>query len=265
MSYSVQAHEFPACFEEPLVALITPFPYARFRMSETESKPEFSLARRLVSEIVGTTFLLAAVVGSGIMSSRLSPNNEAIALLANTLATGAALVALILTFGPISGAHFNPIVTLTEARQGSLAWKEVPAYAVAQILGASLGVLAAHVMFDVPLFQLSTHARSGVRLMVSEGIATFGLIAVILSCSRSRPSVVPFAVAMYISAAYWFTSSTSFANPAATLARSLTNTSAGIHLHDTLGFIVGQGIGAFLALTLFTWLVPTASSPKGRV
>lgn len=177
-----------------------------------------SLGRRVVAEVVGTALLLAAVVGSGIMGERLAGGNVAVALLANTLATGAALVALILMFGPISGAHFNPAVTLADASQGGLPWREVPAYLAAQVLGAFSGVAAAHVMFGEPLFFASRHARAGIAQGVSEFVATFGLLAVIWGCARSRSSVVPFAVAAYITAAYWFTSSTSFANPAVTLA-----------------------------------------------
>jgi glycerol uptake facilitator-like aquaporin len=183
-----------------------------------------SFARRLVSEAVGTALLLAAVVGSGIMGERLSGGNVAIALLANTLATGAMLVALILTFGPISGAHFNPAVTLADAWQRGIAWRHVPAYIGAQIGGAFTGVAAAHLMFGEPIFAPSSHVRSGPAQMFSEFVATFGLLAVIWGCVRLRSSVVPYAVGAYITGAYWFTSSTSFANPAVTLARSMTGT-----------------------------------------
>jgi glycerol uptake facilitator-like aquaporin len=201
--------------------------------------------------------LLAAVVGSGVMGERLSGGNVAIALLANTLATGAALVALILTFGPISGAHFNPAVTLADASQGGLSWREVPAYVIAQLAGAFAGVAAAHLMFGLPLFSASRHVRSGAAQMFSEFIATFGLLAVIWGCVRFRPQSVPFAVAAYITAAYWFTASTSFANPAVTLARSLTDTFVGIRPVDCPGFIIAQLAGAAAATLLFRWLIPS--------
>ena len=215
------------------------------------------LSRRLAAEAVGTALLLAAVVGSGIMGERLAGGNVAIALLANTLATGAALVALILTFGPISGAHFNPAVTLADASQGGLGWRDVPAYVVGQIVGAFAGVAAAHLMFGEPLFTASRHARAGGAQMFSEFVATFGLLAVIWGCARLRTPAVPFAVAAYITAAYWFTASTSFANPAVTLARSMTDTFSGIRPSDAPGFIVAQLIGAAAATLLFRWLVPS--------
>jgi len=195
------------------------------------------LLRRAVAETVGTAMLLAAVVGSGIMGERLSGGNVAIALLANTLATGAALVALILTFGPISGAHFNPAVSLADASQGGLAWREVPAYIFAQLLGAFAGVATAHLMFGLPLLSTAGHVRAGMAQTFSEFVATFGLLAVIWGCVRFRPQAVPFAVAAYISAAYWFTASTSFANPAVTLARSMSDTFVGIRPVDVPGFI----------------------------
>ena len=213
-------------------------------------------ARRIAAETIGTAFLLAAVVGSGIMGERLAGGNVAIALLANTLATGAMLVVLILTFGPISGAHFNPAVTLADASQGGIAWREVPGYVIAQIAGAFIGVAAAHTMFGEPLFSVSQHARAGGAQLFSEFIATFGLLAVIWGCSRQRSSTVPFAVAAYITSAYWFTSSTSFANPAVTLARSLSDTFAGIRPMDAPGFIIAQLAGAAAATLLFRWLVP---------
>jgi len=223
-------------------------------------KPD--LARRALAECIGTALLLAAVVGSGIMGERLAGGNVAVALLANTVATGAALVALILAFGPISGAHFNPAVTLGEATQGGLAWSDVLPYLAAQGLGAFAGVAAAHVMFELPLFFASGHARSGPAQMFSEFVATFGLLAVIWGCARARPAVVvPFAVAGYITAAYWFTASTSFANPAVTLARSATDTFAGIRPADAPGFIVAQLLGAAAATGLFRWLLP-APRPK---
>jgi len=214
------------------------------------------LGRRLVAEAVGTAFLLAAVVGSGIMGERLAGGNVAVALLANTLATGAALVALILTFGPISGAHFNPAVTLADAAQGGLAWSDVGPYVVAQVVGAFGGVVAAHLMFELPVFFASRHARSGPAQAFSEFVATFGLLAIIWGCARAQPSMVPFAVAAYITAAYWFTASTSFANPAVTLARSATDTFAGIRPADAPVFIGAQLLGAGAATGLFRWLAP---------
>jgi len=219
----------------------------------------FTLAQRLTAEGVGTALLLAAVVGSGIMGERLAGGNVAVALLANTIATGAALVALILTFGPISGAHFNPAVTLADASQHGIAWPEVPLYIAAEVIGAFAGVAAAHVMFETPLFFASQHARSGLPQAFSEFVATFGLLAVIWGCARLRSSTVPFAVAAYITAAYWFTASTSFANPAVTLARSATDTFAGIRLSDAPAFIVAQLVGAASATALFRWLTPRSA------
>jgi glycerol uptake facilitator-like aquaporin len=215
-----------------------------------------TLARRLVAEALGTAFLLAVVIGSGIMGERLSGGNVAIALLANTLATGAGLVVLILTFGPVSGAHFNPAVTIAAASQRGLPWRETPLYLAAQVTGAFVGVAAAHLMFSEPLFSASTHVRAGSAQLTSEFIATFGLLATIWGCARSRPAAVPFAVGSYITAAYWFTSSTSFANPAVTLARAASNTFAGIRPADAPGFILAQLFGAAAATVLFSWLVP---------
>jgi glycerol uptake facilitator-like aquaporin len=212
--------------------------------------------RRLVAEAIGTALLLAAVVGSGIMGERLSGGNVAIALLANTMATGAALVALILTFGPVSGAHFNPAVTIADASQGGIAWRDVPGYVAAQVGGAVAGVWSAHLMFELPVLMLSRHQRSGPAQVFSEFVATFGLVAVIWGCSRRRAAAVPFAVAAYIVAAYWFTASTSFANPAVTLARSLSDTFAGIRPADVLPFVLAQGAGAAAATLLFRWLTP---------
>jgi glycerol uptake facilitator-like aquaporin len=213
--------------------------------------------KKIAAEAIATALLLAAVVGSGIMGERLAGGNVAIALLANTVATGAALVALILTFGPISGAHMNPAVTLCAAWQRALPWREVPGYIAAQIAGAFAGVAAAHTMFGEPLFSASTHARAGSAQVCSEFIATFGLLAVIWGCVRSRPSSVPYAVGAYITSAYWFTASTSFANPAVTLARAATNTFAGIRPADTPAFIAAQLAGAAAATLLFQWLAPT--------
>jgi glycerol uptake facilitator-like aquaporin len=228
--------------------------------------PAVDLPRRLTAEVVGTALLLATVVGSGIMAERLAGGNVAIALLANTVATGAGLVALILTFGPISGAHFNPAVTVADASQGGLPWREVPAYLLAQLVGAFGGVAAAHVMFEQPaLFFASRHERSGAAQLVSEFVATFGLLAVIWGCVRRRPAAVPVAVGAYITAAYWFTSSTSFANPAVTLARAASDTFAGIRPVDAPGFIVAQFLGAAAATALFRWLVPTLPAYAKRV
>ena len=220
---------------------------------------KIDLTRRLVAEAVGTALLLAAVVGSGIMGERLAGGNVAVALLANTMATGAALVALIFTFGSISGAHFNPAVTLADASQGGLPWRDVPLYITAQVAGAFAGVAAAHVMFEVPLFFASRHARSGPAQVFSEFVATFGLLAVIFGCVRLRADAVPFAVAAYITAAYWFTASTSFANPAVTLARSATDTFAGIRPADAPAFVVAQLLGAGAATALFGWLTPRSA------
>jgi len=217
-----------------------------------------TLSRRIVSEGLGTAFLLAVVVGSGIMAERLAGGNAALALLANAIATGAGLVALILMFGTVSGAHFNPVVTLSEAWQKTMPASEVLPYIAAQLAGAFAGVAAAHLMFGDPVFFASEHVRTGASQWWSEFVATFGLIAVIIGCSRSRPAVTPFAVAAYITAAYWFTSSTSFANPAVTLARSATNTFAGIRPIDTPGFIVAQLLGAAAATLVFCWLYPAA-------
>jgi len=214
------------------------------------------LKRRGVAEAVGTAMLLAAVVGSGIMGERLAGGNAAIALLANTIATGAALTTLILTFGPVSGAHFNPAVTLMDALEGGLDWRDVPVYIGAQVAGAFVGVAVANVMFDEPVFFASRHARQGAAQLFSEFIATFGLLAVIWGCVRLRSSAVPFAVGAYITAAYWFTASTSFANPAVTLARSMSDTFAGIRPADVPGFIVAQLVGAAAATALFRWLIP---------
>jgi glycerol uptake facilitator-like aquaporin len=224
-----------------------------------------NLQRRAVSEALGTAFLLATVIGSGIMGERLSGGSVGLALLANTVATGAALVALISTFGSISGAHFNPAVTLADATQGGIAWREVPAYIAAQIVGAFSGTAIAHLMFGEPLFSASTHARSGPAQLLSEFVATFGLLAVIWGCVRRRSPAVPFAVGAYITAAYWFTSSTSFANPAVTLARAASNTFAGIRPTDAPGFILAQLCGAAAATALFRWLVPTLPEVAARV
>lgn len=205
---------------------------------------------------MGTALLLAAVVGSGIMGERLADGNVAIALLANTMATGAALMALILTFGPISGAHFNPAVTLCLAWRRETVWRDVPGYVAAQISGAFAGVAAADTMFGERIFAASTHVRAGGAQVFSEFVATFGLLAVIWGCARSRPSAIPVAVGAYIASAYWFTASTSFANPAVTLARAASNTFAGIRPIDAPGFIAAQLVGAAAATVFFEWLAP---------
>jgi glycerol uptake facilitator-like aquaporin len=215
------------------------------------------VVRRAASEALATAFLLAAVIGSGIMGEQLAGGNIAIALLANTLATGTALVALILTFGPISGAQMNPAVTLSAAIEGALPWREVPGYVGAQIAGAFAGVAAAHLMFEKPMFFASKHVRAGNSQLWSEFIATFGLLSVIWGCGRTRPAAVPFAVGAYITGAYWFTASTSFANPAVTLARTASDTFAGIRLADAPAFIVVQLVAAVAATLLLRWLVPS--------
>jgi glycerol uptake facilitator-like aquaporin len=220
----------------------------------------YTLPRRIVSEFIGTGFLVAAVVGSGIMGERLAGGNVAIALLANTIATGAALAALILTFGPISGAHLNPAVTIADAIERGVSWTVAACYVPAQCAGAICGAIAAHLMFGLPAIAVSHHARSGSAQVFSEFVATFGLLCVIWGCSRQRPGAVPFgvpfAVAAYITAAYWFTSSTSFANPAVTIARSLSDTFAGIRPPDVPAFVAAQLAGALAATLLFRWLVP---------
>jgi glycerol uptake facilitator-like aquaporin len=214
------------------------------------------VVRRVVAEALGTAFLLAAVVGSGIMGERLAGGNIALALLANTLSTGATLVALIFALGPISGAHFNPAVTLASALDGSLPWRDVAPYLSAQVGGAFAGVAAAHLMFGEPLFFASRHVRAGGTQLFSEFIATFGLLAVIAACAKLRPTAVAVAVGAYITGAYWFTSSTSFANPAVTLARSASDTFAGIRPVDAPGFIAAQLAGCVAASLLFRWLIP---------
>lgn len=215
---------------------------------------DFTLSRRLLAEFLGTAFLLAVVVGSGIMAEKLAGGNVALALLANALATGAGLYALILMFGGISGAHFNPVVTLSELLHGRLRLNDAMAYIAIQVVAAVAGVVAAHAMFDLPLISLSEHARTGAAQWWSEVVATFGLLAVILTTSRFKPEVTPAAVAAYITSAYWFTASTSFANPAVTLARALSNTFAGIFPADVPMFIVMQVAGMLLAVGVFRWL-----------
>jgi glycerol uptake facilitator-like aquaporin len=219
------------------------------------------LARRITSEALGTALLLTAVVGSGIMGERLAGGNFAIALLANTLATGTILSVLILVFGPISGAHLNPVVTLMQAWRGALRWSEAPGYVLAQVIGAFAGVAVAHAMFEEALFSASAHARAGPAQAFSESVATFGLLATIWGCSRFQPTSVPFAVGAYISSAYWFTASTSFANPAVTLARAATDTFAGIRPGDVPAFLLAQLAGAGLAVLVFHWLAPAEAEP----
>jgi len=223
----------------------------------------FPLRARLLAEFIGTAFLVAAVVGSGVMGERLSGGNVAIALLANTIATGAALVALILTFASISGAHFNPVVTIADAVTGGISWPDMAAYVLAQVAGGIAGSAIAHLMFSLPVFSLSGHARPGWALVLSEFVATFGLLMVISACSQFRPSTVPVAVGSYITAAYWFTASTSFANPAVTIARSLSDTFAGIRPADVPLFIAAQVTGGLAATFLFgrVWLKGRKPTP----
>lgn len=217
-------------------------------------KHKFNLTRKLFAEALGTLLLVAIVVGSGIMGEQLAMGNAAIALLGNTLATGAGLVVLINIFGPISGAHFNPVVSLSFALQHQLKWAEFLPYAAAQIIGGIGGAILAHAMFDLPLIQASTHIRTGTGIWIGEFVATFGLLVTILGCLRNRPDVVPYAVGLFITAGYWFTSSTSFANPAVTIARSLTDTFSGITPNDVPGFILAQILGSLAATGVFRWL-----------
>jgi glycerol uptake facilitator-like aquaporin len=223
-----------------------------------------TLARRAAAEGLGTGLLVAAVVGSGIMGERLAGGNAALALLANTAATGAALVALILGFGPFSGAHFNLIVTLADTVDGHRPWGDVPAYVAAQVIGGLLGTALANLMFEGPIFSLSQRARHGPAQLLSETVATFGLLLIIGMCARRRPSAVPFAVAAYITAAYWFTASTSFANPAVTLARAFSDSFAGIRPADVPGFILAQAVGGAAAVVVVRWLLsrPAANDPE---
>jgi glycerol uptake facilitator-like aquaporin len=223
-----------------------------------------SLARRTAAEFVGTGFLVAAVVGSGIMAQRLANGNVALALLANTIATGAALVALILAFGPISGAHLNPVVTLAEVLEGARPWREFLPYVSAQVLGGAAGTGVANLMFGLPIVSVSRHVRSGAPQLLGEAVATFGLICVIWGCSRQRPNAVAFAVGAYITAAYWFTSSTSFANPAVALARTLSDTFAGIRPRDALAFVPVELVGGIAAALFFRWLAPSAKLQDSR-
>jgi glycerol uptake facilitator-like aquaporin len=221
----------------------------------------FTLAHRLVAEGLGTALLLAIVIGSGIMGERLAGGNVAIALLGNTVATGAGLVVLITIFGPLSGAHFNPVVSLMFAARRELSWLNAAAYIVVQIVGAVLGVWLAHAMFAEPIFQISTKMREGWSQGLSEAVATFGLIATILGSLRFRSEATPMMVGLYITAAYWFTASTSFANPAVTIARSMSNTFAGIAPVSAPQFIIAELIGAAVASAVFGWLLKGRAAP----
>jgi glycerol uptake facilitator-like aquaporin len=221
----------------------------------------FTLSRRLAAEALGTALLLAVVVGSGIMGQRLSGGNDALALLGNTLATGAALVVLITVFGPISGAHFNPLVTVLMAARREITPGAAALYVLVQVVGAILGVWIAHAMFAEPIWQVSAKLRDGPAQALAEAVATFGLIATILGVSRFRPEAVPTAVGLYITAAYWFTASTSFANPAVTLARGLTDSFAGIAPASVPGFLLGQVVGAIVAALVFAWLLKEKPAP----
>ena len=217
------------------------------------------LPRRLFAEALGTAFLLATVIGSGIMGENLAGGNVALALLGNTLPTGAILVVLILIFGPVSGAHFNPAVSLAFALRGELAWAELAPYVLAQVAGGILGVFAAHFMFELPILQISTHARSGPGQWFAESVASFGLLLAIFGCVARAPQAVPYAVGLYITAAYWFTASTSFANPAVTVARALSDTFAGIAPSGVPAFIAAQLIGMAAAVAAAGWLWPAAT------
>jgi len=220
------------------------------------------LQQRLVAEALGSAFLLAAVVGSGIMAQKLSAGNGALALLGNTLPTGAMLVVLILIFGPVSGAHFNPAVSLAFALRRELTWPDAAGYIATQIIGGLVGVWTAHLMFELPLWQFSTTVRGGSGQWIGEFIATFGLVLTIFGCVARAPNKVAYAVGLYITAAYWFTSSTSFANPAVTLARSLSDTFAGIAPTAVPLFVAAQITGALAAVTLARWLWPDTANPK---
>ncbi len=211
--------------------------------------------RKATAEFLGTAFLLAVIVGSGIMGEKLANGNDAVALLANSIATGAGLIFLILSFGGISGAHFNPAISLTEVFRGNLSWQECFIYILSQIAGAFFGVGIANLMFDFPVYFASTKIRAGSPQFLSEFVATFGLIAIIRAGVKFNPNLVFLMVASYITAAYWFTASTSFANPAVTLARSATNTFAGINAANVPMFIVAQLLGAFSATFVFNWLL----------
>jgi glycerol uptake facilitator-like aquaporin len=224
-----------------------------------------TLAQRAAAEFLGTAFLLAAVVGSGIMAAKLAQGNGALALLCNTLPTGAILTVLILAFGAVSGAHFNPVVSVVFACRGELTPRELGIYIVAQLAGGVLGVLAAHAMFDLPLWQLSQTVRTGPPQWLAESVATFGLIVTILCCLENARAAIPYAVGLYITSAYWFTASTSFANPAVTIARAMTDTFAGIRPVDAPAFIAAQVVGGAAATALFRWLVPALPGTADQV
>jgi glycerol uptake facilitator-like aquaporin len=224
-----------------------------------------TLPQRLLAEGLGTAFLLAAVVGSGIMAAKLAGGNAALALLCNTLPTGAILVVLILIFGPVSGAHLNPAVTLAFVIRREFGVAGAAAYVSAQIAGAIAGALLAHVMFELPVLQISSTARVGIGQWIAEATATFGLLLTIFGCLAGPRAAIPYAVGLYITAAYWFTASTSFANPAVTLARSLSDTFAGIAPRDVAAFVAAQLIGMVAALAVSAWLWPSAQTPSGQV
>ncbi len=224
-------------------------------MTDAPTMPEFDLPRRLAAEAIGTAILLAGIVGSGIMAERLAGGNEAIALLANMAATGAILAVLILVFGPISGAHFNPAVTVSFVMQRTLRPGTAAAYIGVQIVAALVGVALAHLMFDEPLIQAALKTRSSPGIWVAEVVATAGLVATIIGCVRFRPEAVAYAVGLYISAGYWFTASTSFANPAVTIGRAFTDSFTGIRAADAPAFIVAELIGAVAVTLLFRWLL----------
>lgn len=226
-------------------------------MGEIQAATPPTLSRRLTAEAVGTAFLLAAVIGSGIMAERLFPDSVGLALLANTIATGAALVALILTFGRISGAHFNPAVSVADALEGGISWREAGLYLAVQIAGGCTGAMIANLMFAEPAVFVSIKSRSAEGALLSEFVATFGLLAVIWGCVRLQAQAVAWAVGLYITSAYWFTASTSFANPAVTIARTLSDSFAGIRPADVPGFVLAQFLGAVAATLLFRWLVPS--------
>jgi glycerol uptake facilitator-like aquaporin len=218
-----------------------------------------SLAQRVFAEWLGAAFLLAAVVGSGIMAAKLAGGNNALALLCNTIATGAMLAVLILVFGPLSGAHFNPAVSVAFALRRALPWREAAAYVAAQVAGGIVGVWAAHLMFDLTVWQFSTTMRTGAGQWLAEAVATFGLLVTIFGCVARTPAAAPYAVALYITSAYWFTASTSFANPAVTIARSLSDTFAGIAPASAPAFVVAQLLGMAAAIRVASWLWPKAA------
>ena len=221
-----------------------------------------SMPRRLVAEFAGTAILLATVIGSGVMAFRLAGGNGAIALLCNTIPTGAILTVLILIFGPVSGAHFNPVVTGAFSIRGELPWRDAALYVLAQVGGGIAGVFAAHIMFELPVWQFATTIRTGIGQWFAEAVAAFGLLLTIFGCLARTPAATPYAVGLYITAAYWFTASTSFANPAVTIARAFSNTFAGIAPAGVPGFVLAQIAGALIAVALATWLWRGAIAPR---